>query len=154
MATARRTWASPPTLCCRPSWTTWIWASRRWTTPLKFDHIEPAEYTPWHLVNPQMISFLQQQSQKRVEASPDFQKVNKEIATFLQRKNRKMISLNFETRKKERIQDKLEEKKAEEVTSDEQPDGPIFPVSSYNDEVLRIGLDYLQFVRGMTTAGR
>lgn len=121
---------------------------------LKFDHIDPAEYTPWHLVNPQMLSFLQQQSQKRVDAAPDFQKVNKEIATFLQRKNRKLISLNFETRKKERIQDKLEEKKAEEVTSDEQPDGPIFPVSSYNDEVLRIGLDYLQFVRGMTTAGR
>jgi len=97
---------------------------------LKFDHIDPAEYTPWHLVNPQMLSFLQQQSQKRVDAAPEFQKVNKEIATFLQRKNRKMISLNFETRKKERIQDKLEEKKAEEVTSDEQPDGPIFPVSS------------------------
>lgn len=121
---------------------------------LKFDHIDPAEYTPWHLVNPQMISFLQEQSQKRVDAAPDMQKVTKEIATFLQRKNRKMISLNFETRKKERIQDKIEEKKAEEVTADEQPDGPIFPVSAYNDEVLRIGLDYLQFVRGMATAGR
>jgi carboxyl-terminal processing protease len=121
---------------------------------LKFDHIEPADYTPWRLVNPQMLSFLQQQSQKRVEASADFQKVNKEIATFLQRKSRKMVSLNYDMRKKERVQDKLEEKKAEEVTSDEQPDGPIFPVSAYNDEVLRIGLDYLQFVRGMTTAGR
>ena len=53
--------------------------------------------------------------------------MNKEIATFMQRKNRKMISLNYEMRKKERIQDKIEEKKAEEVTSDEQPDGPIFP---------------------------
>ena len=62
--------------------------------------------------------------------STEFQKVNKEIATFLQRKNRKQISLNFEMRKKERIQDKIEEKKAEEVTSDEQPDGPIFPVSA------------------------
>ncbi len=99
-----------------------------------------------------MLSFLQQQSAKRVDKSPEFQKVNKEIATFMQRKNRKMISLNYEMRKKERIQDKIEEKKAEEVTSDEQPDGPIFPVTYYNDEVLRIGLDYLQFVRGLTTA--
>ena len=119
---------------------------------LKFDHIDPAEYTPWRLVNPNMLTFLQDQSAKRVDNSKDFQKVNKEIATFLQRKNRKQISLNYETRKKERIQDKIEEKKAEEVTSDEQPDGPIFPVSAYNDEVLRIGLDYLQFVRGMATA--
>jgi carboxyl-terminal processing protease len=119
---------------------------------LKFDHIDPADYTPWRLVNPSMISFLKDQSAKRVENSKDFQKVNKEIATFLQRKNRKQISLNYETRKKERIQDKIEEKKAEEVTSDEQPDGPIFPISAYNDEVLRIGLDYLQFVRGMATA--
>jgi carboxyl-terminal processing protease len=119
---------------------------------LKFDHIEPADYTPWHLVNPNMLSILQAQSAKRIEKAPEFQKVNKEIATFLQRKNRKMISLNYEMRKKERIQDKIEEKKAEEVTSDEQPEGPIFPVSYYNDEVLRIGLDYLQFVQGMTTA--
>jgi carboxyl-terminal processing protease len=121
---------------------------------LKFDHIDPADYTPRHLVNPQMVSFLQQQSQKREETSPDFQKLNREIATFLQRKNRKMISLNLESRKKERIQDKLEEKKAEEVTSDEQTDGPIFPDTYYNNEVLRIGLDYLQLVRGMATAGR
>jgi carboxyl-terminal processing protease len=119
---------------------------------LKFDHIEPAEYTPWRLVNPSIVSMLKDQSAKRVETNPEFQKINKEIATFLTRKNRKQISLNYETRKKERIQDKIEEKKAEEVTADEQPEGPIFPVTAYNDEVLRIGIDYLQFVRGMATA--
>jgi carboxyl-terminal processing protease len=120
---------------------------------LKFDHIEPAEYTPWHRVNPGMVTFLQEQSAKRIEASPEFQKISKEIGTFLTRKNRKQISLNYETRKKERIQDKIEEKKAEEVTSEETPDGPIFPTSAYNDEVLRIGQDYVQLVRVMTTAG-
>jgi carboxyl-terminal processing protease len=119
---------------------------------LKFDHIDPADYQPWRLVNPQMISLLQQQSQKRLDGSHDFQKVNKEIATYLTRKNRKMISLNYETRKKERIQDKIEEKKAEEVTSDEPAEGPIFPAGYYNDEVLRIGQDYAQFVQGLTTA--
>jgi carboxyl-terminal processing protease len=120
---------------------------------LKFDHIEPADYTPWHRVNPGMVTFLQEQSAKRVEAAPDFQKINKEIATFLVRKNRKQVSLNYETRKKERMQDKIEEKKAEEVTSEEQPDGPIFPTTAYNDEILRIGTDYVQLVRVMTTAG-
>jgi carboxyl-terminal processing protease len=120
---------------------------------LKFDHIEPADYTPWHRVNPGMVTFLQEQSAKRVDASADFQKINKEIATFLTRKNRKQVSLNYETRKKERIQDKIEEKKAEEVTSEETPEGPIFPTTAYNDEVLRIGTDYVQLVRVMTTAG-
>lgn len=120
---------------------------------LKPDHIEPAEYTPWHRVNPGMVSFLQEQSAKRVDASHDFQKINKEIATFLQRKNRKQISLNYETRKKERIQDKIEEKKAEEIASEDQPDGPIFPSTAYNNEILRIATDYVQLVRVTATAG-
>jgi len=121
---------------------------------LKFDHIDPADYQPWSWVNPEMVSLLQQRSQARVETDPEFIKLKKEIATFMERKNRKNISLNLEQRRKERVQDKLEEKKAEEVTADEQPDGPIFPVSYYNNEVLRVGLDYLQFVRGMVTAGK
>ena len=120
---------------------------------LKPDHIEPADYTPWHRVNPSMVSFLQEQSGKRLDASPEFQKINKEIVTFEQRKKRKQVSLNYETRKKERIQDKIEEKKAEEVTSEETPEGPIFPTTAYNDEVLRIATDYVQLVRVMTTAG-
>lgn len=120
---------------------------------LKPDHIEPAEYTPWHRVNPGMVSFLQEQSAKRVDASHDFQKINKEIATFLQRKNRKQISLNYETRKTERIQDKIEEKKAEEIASEDQPDGPIFPSTAYNNEILRIATDYVQLVRVTATAG-
>jgi carboxyl-terminal processing protease len=121
---------------------------------LAFDRVDPAEYTPWTLVNPEMVSILKQTSEARINKDPDFIRVKKEIAMFQQRKNRKTISLNLETRKKERIQDKIEEKKAEEVTSDEQPEGPIFPAGFYNNEVLRIGLDYLQFVRGMATAGK
>src|SRR3984957_18833160 len=33
---------------------------------LKFDHIEPADYTPWRLVNPQMLSSKKGQSSQRV----------------------------------------------------------------------------------------
>jgi carboxyl-terminal processing protease len=121
---------------------------------LKFDHIDPAEYQPWNRVNPQMVSLLQQRSQTRVTTEAEFQKLNKDIATFVERKNRKQISLNLESRKKERIQDKLEEKKAEEITSEEQGDGPIFASGYYNNEILKIGLDYLQLVHGMATAGK
>ena len=52
------------------------------------------------------------------------------------------------------MQDKIEEKKAEEITSEEQNDGPVFATGYYNNEVLRIGLDYLQMVHSMTTAGK
>ena len=119
---------------------------------LKFDHIDPADYQPWNRVNPEMVSLLQKRSQSRVATEAEFQKLNKEIATFDERKSRKQISLNLEARKKERIQDKLEEKKAEEITSEEQADGPIFAVGYYNNEVLRIGTDYLQLVHSLATA--
>jgi carboxyl-terminal processing protease len=121
---------------------------------LKFDRIDPAAYEPLNYVNAPMVSLLQQKSTARVETDPEFKKLNKEIANYVRRKARKTISLNYENRKKERIQDKLEEKKAEEVTSEEQPDGPIFPVVYYNNEVMRVSLDYLGFYRGLTTAGK
>jgi carboxyl-terminal processing protease len=120
---------------------------------LKFDRVEPADYQPWNRVNPEMVSMLQRRSQARVATDAEFQKLNKEIGIFDERKSRKQISLNLETRKKERIQDKLEEKKAEEVTSEETTDGPIFASGYYNNEVLRIGLDYVQVLHSMATAG-
>jgi carboxyl-terminal processing protease len=121
---------------------------------LKFDRIEPADYQPWNRVNPELVSMLQRRSAARVATEADFQKLSKEMAVFDERKSRKQISLNLETRKKERIQDKLEEKKADEITSEEQTDGPIFAAGYYNNEVLRIGIDYLQLVHSMATAGK
>jgi len=121
---------------------------------LKFEHIEAADYQPWNRVNPEMVSLLQRRSQARVATDAEFQKLNKEIGIFDERKARKQISLNLEQRKKERIQDKLEEKKAEEVTSEETTEGPIFASGYYNNEVLRIGLDYVQLLHSMATAGK
>jgi carboxyl-terminal processing protease len=121
---------------------------------LKFDRVEPADYQPWNRVNPELVSMLQRRSQSRVSTDPEFQKLNKEMATFDERKSRKQISLNLEARKKERIQDKLEEKKADEITSEDPADGPIFAAGYYNNEVLRIGVDYLQLVHSMATAGK
>jgi len=121
---------------------------------LKFEHIEAADYQPWNRVNPEMVSLLQRRSQTRVATDAEFQKLNKEIGIFDERKARKQISLNLEQRKKERIQDKLEEKKAEEVTSEETTEGPIFASGYYNNEVLRIGLDYVQLLHSMATAGK
>jgi carboxyl-terminal processing protease len=121
---------------------------------LKFDRVEPADYQPWNRVNPELVSMLQRRSQARVATDAEFQKLNKEMATFDERKSRKQISLNLEARKKERIQDKLEEKKADEITSEDPADGPIFAAGYYNNEVLRIGIDYLQLVHSMATAGK
>jgi carboxyl-terminal processing protease len=121
---------------------------------LKFDRVEPADYQPWNRVNPELVSMLQRRSQARVSTEPEFQKLTKDIATFDERKSRKQISLNLEARKKERIQDKLEEKKADEITAEDPADGPIFAAGYYNNEVLRIGVDYVQLVHSMATAGK
>lgn len=120
---------------------------------LKFDHIPAAEYTPLNLVSPQVISALTQNSQGRIGKNEEFQKLSHEIDQYLARKNKKTISLNLEARRKEKLEDNKYKSKEEKLTSEEPGEGPIFPDTNYNNEVLRIGIDYVQLLHDMKTAG-
>ena len=124
---------------------------------LEFDQIAPAKFTEVGMVTPEMISTLQQRSKGRVADDPDFQKTEKAIADYLERKQRKTISLNedkfrADRKKDEEVADEEEEQADEEL--DEETDGPIFPDDHYNNEVLRITLDYLGLLKGLKTVQR
>lgn len=126
---------------------------------LKFDHIAPTEHNAVGLVTPQIVSALQQSSQQRIAANPEFQKLEKEIHSLMERKNRKTISLNLETRRKELQEVKptktgaVETKKPEEEPGEESTaEGPIFPDNAYNNEILAVAADYVGLVKGLKTA--
>jgi carboxyl-terminal processing protease len=125
---------------------------------LAFNRIEPAEYDRLAYVNNDVISRLQNASQKRVAANDDFKKLEGDIAKYVDRKNRKTISLNESKLKAERDADRSDDdKKKEEGNDDEEGDaeeGPIFPESAYNDELLNIAVDYVEALRGAATAQR
>lgn len=118
---------------------------------LAFDRIAPAEHVRMGRVTPEMISALQERSRKRVTQSDDFQKIERDIAKYVDRKKRKSVSLNEDELRKERVE---EEQKTKEIVdnADDAPEGPIFPTGAYNNEVLSITLDYANQLREMKTA--
>lgn len=123
---------------------------------LAFNRIDPAEYDRLAYVNNDLISRLKGSSQKRVAANDEFKEIKGDIAKYLERKNRKKISLNEAElkaeRDAERKKDDEEEKEDEPESSEEE--GPIFPESAYNDELLNIAIDYVEGLRGAATAQR
>ena len=119
---------------------------------LKASKIDPIEHENYNLVKPEWIKDLKQSSQKRIAANEDFQKVQKRIAMFLERKNRKSVSLNEETLKKEQEEDKKFADEEEEEATKNGGDPPLFADNAYNKEVIHITADYLNLVKELATA--
>ena len=112
------------------------------------------------MVNPQVISAIQKNSEARTESDEYFQRVKRSIARYLERKTKTKISLNEATVRLEREKDEKaskEEKTEEEILKEEtdpNAEGPIFPESHYNDEALNIALDYVAALRGNLTVAK
>ncbi len=115
---------------------------------LAFDQIEPIAHYSAGLVNDEMINGLRAASQARVKADPEFRELEEKIAKYLERKNRKTVSLREDVLKKEH-EELLEEEKEQEEEQPPPPDKhePIFPDDYYNNEVLRITLDYVSLLK-------
>ncbi|TWU09199.1 Tail-specific protease precursor [Symmachiella macrocystis] len=122
---------------------------------LEFDQVSPANYAATAAVNPEIISALKKDSQKRVLADKGFQRDERVINRYLKRKNRKTVSLNEEEMRRERDEskaDKDEEKDDTEKKPGENKPKEIFPDKHYNNEVLAIMLDYIDLLHKGTTA--
>lgn len=117
---------------------------------LPFDKVDSARYARLGMIDNQMIATLQDASHKRVVADAEFQKTAAWVKRFEERKQRKTVSLNFEELKKERLSN--DPLNGEEEPPQRATDAPIFPVNSYNNEVLSLSLDYLKLIREAKTA--
>jgi carboxyl-terminal processing protease len=124
---------------------------------LPFDHIDPARYSASRLVSAEVVAALQKQSEQRVATVDDFQKVEKLIRQYLERKNKKSVSLNEAVLKAERD---LEKEAAKDNPKDpdeikaKDPNEPVFPKGFYNDEILNVALDYVQAFPALAAATR
>ena len=124
---------------------------------LPFDHIDPARYSASRLVSSEVVAALQKQSEQRVASVDDFQKVEKVIRQYLERKNKKSVSLNEVVLKAERD---LEKETAKDNPKDpdeikaKDPNEPVFPKGFYNDEVLNVALDYVQAFPALAASTR
>ena len=96
----------------------------------------------------------QQHGKRDGLANADFQKVEKGIQRFMERKNRKEVSLVESVLRAERETDKAiadEEKKQTGEDEEEKKTKEIFPKNFYNDELLSVALDYVAGLKRETT---
>ena len=121
---------------------------------LKFSSIRAARFKAVGMVNDDVTRRLQAASKARVAKDAEFKKTNQRIAQYLKNKNRKTISLNEKVRREELAKNKLDKKDAKKPKEPRDAKAPIFPKSHYNDEVLRISLDYAGLVKTLKTAGK
>lgn len=123
---------------------------------LAFDRIDPARHVIYDVVTPGIVASLKDSSARRVAADPKFGDIQKDIDRYVERKNRKTVPLNEEKLRQERDADKAAEDvaKAEEEKDTKGTEGPIFPDTEYNKEVLHIAADYVQLLRQAKTAAR
>lgn len=125
---------------------------------LAFDQIAPADFDRLGAyVSAAVTSKLKKQSMQRVAKNEDFQKIKEDISDFLERKNRKSISLNAETLRAEREKDLDDDEKDDSEKDDDEDDDdepPVLSVTAYNDEILNIAVDYVNLLQGNATAQR
>ena len=114
--------------------------------PIAFDQVEPLEFKKLSYVDETICDQLTSLSLQRRQNSEDFQKVLKNIDRYLERKERKSITLNeakFMAEMEEINADK-EEKETIEEMSDPGEEG--IERNYYLDEALAVTVDYLQMV--------
>jgi carboxyl-terminal processing protease len=112
--------------------------------PLPFDHVKPAEFRKLDYVDESVKDRLSYLSSQRRRNSEGFQEELKRIDRYLERKEKKTITLNeakFMAQIKERKRDEKEKEKLEELESAN--DSKIHH-DYYLDEALAITVDYLQ----------
>ncbi len=121
---------------------------------LPFDQIRNARYSAGKQVPTELVATLQKNSEVRMTANEDFKKVEQGIQRFIERKNRKEISLQESVLRAERDTDKAitdEEKKQTGEVEEKKKDEEIFPKNFYNDELLNVSLDYVAGLKGQLT---
>lgn len=76
------------------------------TAPLAFDTIQPARYARSREARPiaEMLPELRRRSEQRMAASPDFQYINEQLALLNKTRDEKRVSLQQDTRIRERDQ--------------------------------------------------
>jgi carboxyl-terminal processing protease len=108
--------------------------------PLDYDEVTGSSYPTYNYITPDIIATLKQASQSRIQQSEEFQKTLKHIQTYLENKDRKMLSLNevkFNEEHKSNT-DKVEKDNMEKIINNEAK----ITRDNYLDEVLAITADY------------
>lgn len=105
---------------------------------LPFHRINPTHFQPLTYVNQKILSQLNSASESRVAASHGFSEIYQEIQSYLESRQQEEVSLNAATR--------LAAQKVSIAQQSDQDPTALFPASAYNDELLRIAVNYVSLL--------
>lgn len=112
---------------------------------VEFDKIAESRHDRYQMASPAIKDTLRSKSQQRIDQSEDFAKRKRQIATYVEQKALKKVSLNeekFMARRKE-----LSAEKEDEKTMEEQMNKKKIERDFFMDEVLRITSDYAELLQ-------
>ena len=113
---------------------------------LKFNRVDPLPHDVYHMVDSTLVQGLRQRSQRRVAQSEYFTKANRQIARYVEQKDRKTVTLNKEKFLKERAELDAEKKQEEMFDDMTNPSRPVYEMDGYGEEALDIVVDYLDLL--------
>jgi carboxyl-terminal processing protease len=121
---------------------------------VEFDRVPAATYDKYNMRSPDVVSKLTATSKKRLTAAEMFQRLQKDIETYVTLKERKAAPLNEQKFFAER--ELFNASKEEEKTFEEQINGrdEVVKRDYYFDEILRITVDYLNLIENRRIAAR
>jgi carboxyl-terminal processing protease len=111
--------------------------------PLEWKPLPPAQFKPYAMINPAMISALKKQSMTRIKGNPEFIKLNEKIKRFKLQLDKKTISLKEESelnKQKEEEIKKIRSQSEEESSFDLSKD-------IFLKEAFSIAGDYIQILK-------
>jgi carboxyl-terminal processing protease len=98
------------------------------------------------MVDSTLVQGLRQRSQRRVAQSEYFTKANRQIARYVDQKDRKTVTLNKEKFLKERAELDAEKKQEEMFDDMTNPSRPVYEMDGYGEEALDIVVDYVDLL--------
>ena len=115
-----------------------------------FDQVPAASFNSYGLVGNNILSSLRKKSQERIAGSEEFKKDQRQIAKYVEFKERNSVSLNkekFDARRKEFDAEEEDKKAMEEQLNDDTE----IKRDYYMEEVLDITVDYMNAKAGGTS---
>jgi carboxyl-terminal processing protease len=113
--------------------------------PVAFDKVNAGDFQRDGMVTMPMVAELKARSKQRRDASADFTKVEERIRRYLERKEKKRLTLNEEKYLAERAL-LNPDKEIEKSLADDEPNRPVVKRDYYFNEVLALTTDYLELL--------
>jgi carboxyl-terminal processing protease len=120
---------------------------------LAFDSVDEVERTQYGYAPQKIIDSLKQASKTRLHSNDHFKKLMASIDRYVARKNRKKIPLKESVLRAERDAEKELEDEQDDLEEQLDAEDP-FPKIPYNEEVVKISLDYVKALENRKTAGK